>query len=123
MNDKQHIPSKRQLVELRSVDAAYCPRFHAAVELIGRRWSGAIVLALLRGLHRFSELRDAIPGLSDRLLSERLRELEAAGIVGREVGHGVPVTVTYSLTPKGEALAPAIEALLEWAERWSDATA
>src|SRR5437879_2717644 len=61
----------------------FCPRYHQAVELIGRRWTGAVLRVLLSGTHRFGEVRAAIPGLSDRLLSERLRELEVEGIIQR----------------------------------------
>lgn len=95
-----------------------CPHFHAAIELIGKRWTGAIVSSLTEGPLRFGELAKAIPGLSDRLLSQRLRELENEGLVEREVEPGTPVKVTYSLTPKGAELRPAIHELREWAKRW-----
>jgi DNA-binding HxlR family transcriptional regulator len=95
-----------------------CPRFHHAVELIGRRWTGAILQGLLDGATRFSELAAAVPGLSDRLLSERLRELEAEGIVGRAVIPAVPVRVEYRLTAKGRALAPVLAAITAWAQEW-----
>jgi DNA-binding HxlR family transcriptional regulator len=96
-----------------------CPHFHAAIELIGKRWTGAIVCALTAGPLRFGELTRAVPGLSDRLLSQRLRELEEEGLVGREVEAGTPVRVTYSLTAKGAELEPAIGELKAWAKRWS----
>jgi DNA-binding HxlR family transcriptional regulator len=95
-----------------------CPYFHEAVELVGKRWTGAIVGALIPGRRRFSELTHAIPQISDRLLSMRLRELEAEGIVEREVVDGSPVRVVYSLTPKGRALEPAIGELATWARQW-----
>jgi DNA-binding HxlR family transcriptional regulator len=95
-----------------------CPHFHAAIELIGKRWTGAIVCALTDGPLRFGELKRAIPGLSDRLLSGRLRELEREGLVEREVEPGSPVHVTYSLTDAGAELGPAIGELKEWAKRW-----
>ena len=66
-----------------------CPHFHAAIELIGKRWTGAIVFALTEGPLRFGELAKAVPGLSDRLLSQRLRELEGEGLVEREVEAGL----------------------------------
>lgn len=100
------------------IDSAFCPLYTHAVELVGRRWSGAIVRAILMGKHRFNEIADAIPGLSDRMLSERLKELEAEGVVTRSVTPDTPVRVTYHLTPKGEALHGVIAALAEWAERW-----
>ncbi len=98
---------------------AFCPNFHHAVEVIGRRWTGAILRAMLAGTERFSEIAATVPGLSDRLLSERLKELEAEGIVTRRVIPETPVRIEYRLTPKGLELAPAIEALSAWAERWA----
>jgi DNA-binding HxlR family transcriptional regulator len=97
-----------------------CPHFHAAIELIGKRWSGAIVSALAEadGRLRFGELHQAVSGISDRLLSERLRELEAAGVVDRTVEPGSPVRVSYTLTEKGAELGPALQELKQWARRW-----
>jgi DNA-binding HxlR family transcriptional regulator len=98
-----------------------CPYYHQAIELIGKRWTGAIVDALLPHSRRFSEIAHAIPQISDRLLSIRLRELEAEGIVERHVFDGSPVRVEYALTPKGRALEPAIGALRFWAREWIQA--
>ena len=98
-----------------------CPQFHEAIELIGKRWTGAIVCALTERPMRFGELGKAVPGLSDRLLSQRLRELEDEGLVEREVEAGTPVRVTYSLTATGEDLEPAIRELKAWAKRWKQA--
>jgi DNA-binding HxlR family transcriptional regulator len=95
-----------------------CARFHRAVELIGGRWTGAVIQLLLTGRMRFAELRDAIPEISDRMLSERLRELEAEGIVDRIVVPETPVRVEYALTEKGRALEQAMTSLGKWAERW-----
>jgi DNA-binding HxlR family transcriptional regulator len=95
-----------------------CPDFHAAIELIGRRWAGAILWALGERPHYFAELTSAVPGLSDRLLSRRLRELEAAGLVERSVHDGAPARVSYSLSEKGRALEPVLEDLKAWARRW-----
>lgn len=95
-----------------------CPHFHAAIEMIGKRWSGAIIWALSERPMRFAELKRAIPGLSDRLLSRRLRELEDAGMIDRRVEDGLPVKVTYELTEKGRSLRPAIQKLREWACDW-----
>src|SRR5918994_7386821 len=100
-----------------------CVRFHQAVELIGRRWSGAVIQLLMQRRLRYAELRAAIPDISDRMLSERLRELEAAGIVVRTVLPDPPVRVEYDLTEKGRALKPALHAIGEWAERWVSAGA
>jgi DNA-binding HxlR family transcriptional regulator len=99
-----------------------CPYFHAAIELIGKRWTGAILSSLTDGPLRFGELAKAIPGLSDRLLSQRLRELENEGLVERTVEPGTPVKVTYALTAKGADLRPAICELREWANRWHETT-
>jgi DNA-binding HxlR family transcriptional regulator len=98
-----------------------CPHFHAAIELIGKRWTGAIVFALTERPLRFGELAKAVPGLSDRLLSRRLRELEDEGLVEREVNSGSPVRVTYSLTEAGRQLQPALAELKAWANRWRSA--
>ncbi len=96
-----------------------CPQYHQAVELIGRRWTGAIVAVLLEdGPLRFSTLRSAVPGLSDRVLSQRLRELEAEALVERTVHPGPPVRVEYALTPKGRDLEAVVRALETWGQRW-----
>jgi DNA-binding HxlR family transcriptional regulator len=95
------------------------PDFHRAVELIGKRWAGAILWALSERPHYFAELSQSVPGLSDRLLSCRLRELEAEGLVERSVQSGTPPRVSYGLTEKGKALRPAIDELGDWARRWT----
>ena len=99
-------------------ESKVCSRFHHAVELIGRRWSGAIISVMLRGPQGFNEMLGAVPGLSDRLLTERLRELEAEGLVRRTVIPGPPIRVSYELTESGRELEPVIEKLGQWAERW-----
>ncbi len=99
--------------------APFCPAFHHAVEIIGRRWSGAIVRSMLAGSTRFGEILQTVPGLSDRLLSERLKELEAEGIVERTVVPETPVQVIYRLTEKGQDLAAVVRAVSQWAEAWS----
>ncbi len=92
-----------------------CALYHHAVELIGRRWTGAILLVLVEaGPLRFSEVRVLVPDVSDRLLSERLKELEAEEIVVRHVYDETPVRVEYELTAKGRALQPALTALKQW---------
>jgi len=97
-----------------------CPLYHEAVELIGRRWTGAILRVLMDGPMRFSEIGQAVPELSDRLLSERMKELEARGIVERTVLPGPPLRVQYSLSPMGRELEPALVELQRWASRWLD---
>ena len=108
----------------RSVDdtPTCCPYYHEAVELIGRRWTGAIVAVLMDGGPlRFSEISHAVPELSDRLLSERMKELEARGVVSRHVDPGPPVKVLYELTAMGRSLEPALQELKSWARRWLQA--
>src|SRR5580765_2891219 len=95
-----------------------CPRFHRAVELIGSRWTGAVLQALLGGRARYSAVREAIPQISDRMLSERLRELEAEGLVSRIVLPSPPIRVEYELTKKGHELQASLLAIANWAERW-----
>lgn len=102
---------------------ALCNAFHHAIELIGRRWTGAIIFLLLKSRCRFATLRDAIPDITDRMLSERLQELEQEGIVERTVLTEPPVRVEYSLTPKGRALAEAVDAVSDWAHKWGQPVA
>ena len=109
-----------------SHSAGCCPYYHEAIELIGKRWTGAIVGVLLNapaegeGGLRFSEIAQAVPELSDRLLSERMKELEARGVVERRVLSGPPVHVEYRLTEMGRALKPALDELRAWARQWLD---
>jgi DNA-binding HxlR family transcriptional regulator len=102
-------------------DVRCCPRLHEAVELVGKRWTGAILAVMLQGgPMRFSQIAQAVPALSDRLLSERVKELEARGMVERRVGGVSPARVEYELTPMGRDLAPALGELEAWAHRWLD---
>jgi DNA-binding HxlR family transcriptional regulator len=96
----------------------FCPAYSKAIEIIGRRWSGSIIRSMLAGASRFSEIRAAVPGLSDRLLSERLKQLEAEGIVERSVVPSTPVRVDYRLTDKGLGLGSVVRSVNEWAETW-----
>ena len=98
--------------------AACCPLYHEAIELIGKRWTGAILSVLMQGPMRFSEIAQAVPELSDRLLSERIKELEARGVVARTVDPGPPVRVEYALTDMGRELEPSLSELKSWARRW-----
>ena len=95
--------------------------FQRAIELVGKRWSGAVVKALLPGPARFNHLLGGIPGISDRVLTERLRELEVSGVVERLVDPGPPVRVSYRLTARGRALEPVVAAVTDWAEAWLEA--
>lgn len=99
-------------------DAAVCPRYHRAVEIIGRRWSGAILRVMLDGATRFNEIKHAIPDISDKMLSERLKELEGEGLVTREVQPTTPVRIDYRLTDMGNALRPVLAGIGKWADDW-----
>jgi DNA-binding HxlR family transcriptional regulator len=109
---------KNDTMKTEEATGAICPNYHRAIELIGRRWTGAILLALSQGAERFCALTAAVPGLSDRLLSERLKELEAEGIVRRTVLPTIPVTISYQLTEKGDALQGVMDAVGLWAQEW-----
>src|SRR5947209_11417142 len=95
-----------------------CPFYHEAIEMVGKRWTGAILRVLMDGPLRFSEIAQAVPELSDRLLSERMKELEGRGIVERTVHPGPPLRVEYSLSQMGCELEPALSELQRWAARW-----
>jgi DNA-binding HxlR family transcriptional regulator len=95
-----------------------CSRFHRAIELIGSRWTGAILSTLLRGRTRYASIKAAIPDITDRMLSERLRSLEAEDLVVRSVVPDTPVRVEYELTKKGRELQDALREIGNWAERW-----
>jgi DNA-binding HxlR family transcriptional regulator len=98
---------------------ACCPLYHEAIELVGKRWTGAIVHVLMAaGSLRFSEISSAVPELSDRLLSQRMKELEHRGLVRRRVIPGTPVRVEYELTPMGRDLEVALGEIQTWARRW-----
>ena len=98
----------------------FCPYFHHAIELIGRRWTGVILRALHAGVTHFSELAATVPGLSDRMLSERLKELEGEGLLARAVIPDTPVRIEYRLTAKGRALEGVFTAISAWADRYRD---
>jgi DNA-binding HxlR family transcriptional regulator len=95
-----------------------CPRFEQAFQLLGKRWTGLLLDTLMVGPQRFCELTAAVEGLSDRVLSDRLRELESEGIIERIVYPQIPVRVEYRLTDKGRDLKPVVRAIHEWAEKW-----
>src|SRR2546427_553445 len=100
----------KAMPESQDADSSFCVSFQTAIELIGNRWNGAILAVLLDGPRRFSELVTTVPGLSERLLAERLRELERKAILIRRVLPGPPLGVEYELTQAGRELAPAVEA-------------
>lgn len=94
-----------------------CPRYERAMDLLGKRWTGLIIRILMGGPRRFKDLQEQMTNVSDRLLSERLKELEEAGILVREVYDRRPVLIEYELTDKGRALEPVVEAIQAWAEK------
>lgn len=99
---------------------SFCPSYHRALEIVGARWGGAILQVMLGGATRFGEIESAIPDLSSRMLSLRLKEYEQEGLIEREVIPETPVRIEYRLTAKGRALAPVVEALSVWADKWID---
>ena len=113
---------RRTAVATQTRPGECCPLLHEAVELVGKRWTGAIVQVLIsnRRPMRFTQIGEAVPKLSDRLLSERMKELEARGIVERHVYAESPVRVEYELTTMGKDLAPALRELQRWARRYLD---
>jgi len=104
--------------EWEHIDDDECRRFQSAVELIGKRWSSAILLALARGADRFGEIRAMVPGLSDRMLAERIRELQTAELVERDVVPSTPVQIRYHLTERGLDLIRSLQPLVKWGHRW-----
>jgi DNA-binding HxlR family transcriptional regulator len=98
-----------------------CRHFQRAAELIGKRWNPQVVRALQTGSARFGDIKGAIPQISDALLSDRLKELEAEGVVTRDVTATTPVLIEYHLTERGHDLTKVMDELARWAERWSDA--
>lgn len=107
------------MVSIPEHNSQVCDKFHTAIELIGRRWTGAIISSLLSGATRFCEIRESIPGISDRLLTERLKELEDNGIVARDVVPTRPPQVSYVLTEKGQALKPVLDCITQWSHDWA----
>jgi DNA-binding HxlR family transcriptional regulator len=96
----------------------YPESFQHALDVLGKRWTGIILFALGEGSARFGELATRIQVIGDRMLSERLKELESEGLVDRRVFAEVPVRVEYRLTLKGEALLPVYEAIGRWSREW-----
>lgn len=95
-----------------------CPKYERAVELLGKRWTGLILRVLAQGPTSFSKIAKTVTNLSDRVLSERLKELEQRGVVRRRVDPTIPVKIEYSLTEKGRDLQDVLDALQHWADRW-----
>jgi DNA-binding HxlR family transcriptional regulator len=102
------------------IDDDECRRVSSSIELIGKRWSSAILLAAARGAERFTEILGMVPGLSDRLLAQRLKELEQSGLVERHVIATIPVQVRYRLTSRGDDLMRSLQPLVEYGQRWEE---
>jgi DNA-binding HxlR family transcriptional regulator len=112
-------PHLDQIPRLHQIDDDLCRRYLASsVELVGKRWSSAILLAISQGATRFSEITASVTGLSDRLLAQRAKELEQAGLVNREVIATTPVQVRYTLTERGRDLLESLQPLAQWGQRW-----
>ena len=99
-------------------DLKMCPKFESAFALLGKRWTGLIIRVLLSEQRRFSDISQMIPHMSDRMLVERLKELEEAGIVKRNVYPETPVRIEYELTERGKSLEPVIKEIQQWGEKW-----
>ena len=95
-----------------------CPRFDRAMEILSKKWNCMIVRCMLAEPRRFTDISNYVEGLSDRLLSQRLQELEESGIAERRVYDTKPVMVEYALTAKGRALRRVVEAIQQWADQW-----
>jgi DNA-binding HxlR family transcriptional regulator len=95
-----------------------CPKFETAFELLGKRWTGLIIRVLLTGPKRFKDISDVIPSMSDRMLSERFKELEAVGMITRHVFPETPVRIEYELTDKGRGLESTMVEVQKWADKW-----
>ena len=117
MGESRNIPGMTSAERIDGL-SPYCPAYTQAIEIIGKRWTGAILRSMLAGSCRFGEIMSQVPGLSDRLLSERLKELEVEGIVERRVTPSTPVRIEYVLTEKGHSLNGVVDAVAEWATEW-----
>lgn len=95
-----------------------CPKYEAAADILGKKWTGKIIRVLLGGPKRFKEMKEQLPEMSDKILTDRMKELEILGIVKRNVYPELPVRIEYELTPKGRDLQPVIESIQQWGENW-----
>ncbi|MFB5663963.1 winged helix-turn-helix transcriptional regulator [Alteribacillus sp. HJP-4] len=97
-----------------------CPKYEAAAEMLGKKWTGLIIRVLLGGPKRFKDIKTQIPEISDRVLTERMKELEDYCVIQRNVYPEKPVRIEYILTEKGKELTPVITAIQTWSEKWMD---
>lgn len=98
--------------------SSMCPKYESAIDLLGKKWTGLIIHVLLGGPKRFKEIRAQIPDMSDKMLTDRMKELEALGVVKRSVYPDIPVRIEYDLTPKGKDLEPVIDSIKHWGDKW-----
>lgn len=96
-----------------------CPKYELAIDLLGKKWTGLIIRVLLDGPKRFKDIKAQIPDMSDRILTERMKELEQQEIIIRNVFPEKPVRIEYVLSEKGLALRPVIDSIQSWGERWT----
>lgn len=95
-----------------------CPKYESAIEILGKKWTALIIRVLLGGPKRFKDIKEQIPDMSDKILTERMKELESYGIILRNVYPETPVRVEYELSPMGKDLETVIESIQKWGERW-----
>ena len=95
-----------------------CPRYEIAIDLLGKRWTGLIIRVLLDGPKRFKDIKEQIPDMSDKMLTDRMKELECAGVIVRHVYPETPVRIEYDLTDKGKSLEDVIVSIQQWSEQW-----
>lgn len=105
---------------LKDIDDEACRSFQAGIELIGRRWSAAILLAVARGAKRFGEIKHCVTGISEPVLAQRLRELEKAHLINRTVVPTMPVQISYTATEQGLELLAGVIPLSRWTQKWMD---
>jgi DNA-binding HxlR family transcriptional regulator len=95
-----------------------CPKYESATEMLGKKWTGLIIRVMLGGPKRFKEIKEQIPDMSDKMLTDRMKELESLGILTRTVYPEMPVRIEYELTEKGRNLEEVIESIQNWGESW-----
>jgi DNA-binding HxlR family transcriptional regulator len=100
------------------VESCICPKFEAAIEILAKKWTGLILRVLMEEKRRFRDIREQIPQMSERMLAERLKDLEASGLINRQVYPETPVRIEYTLTDKGKALQPVLDSIEKWANEW-----
>jgi DNA-binding HxlR family transcriptional regulator len=95
-----------------------CPKYESAAELIGKRWTGLIIRVLMGGPKRFKDIKEQIPDMSDKMLTDRMKELESSGVLKRTVYPEMPVRIEYELTEKGRDMEKVVESIQSWGEKW-----